>query len=130
MNNYKKNNKAVYLCNYHIIWCPKYRRKLLVGKIKDRLEQIIKEVAYDKEFEILAQEIMPDHVHLLVSANMKSAPFKLVKALKGRSSNYLRKEYPELLKMPTLWSGSYFVSSAGNVSTNVIKQYIEKQWIK
>ena len=127
---YKSHNRTKYLCNYHIVWCPKYRRKLLVGKIKDRLEQIIKDVCYAKQSEVIALEIMPDHVHLFVSVSPRVAPFKIVKAVKGRSSNFLRKEFPELLKMPTLWSGSYFLSSAGNVSSSTIKKYIENQWAK
>ena len=127
---YKSHNRAKYLCNYHIVWCPKYRRKLLVGDIKDRLEQIIKDVCYEKQVEIIAMEIMPDHVHLFVSLSLRIAPFKIVKAVKGRSSNYLRKEFPQLLKMPTLWSGSYFMSSVGNVSSATVKKYIENQWVK
>ena len=128
MSNYKRHNKAVYLCNYHIIWCPKYRRKLLVGDLKNRLEEIIKDALYEKGAEIVSMEVMPDHVHLLVSTNTKTAPFQIVKAMKGRSSNILRKEFPFLTKMPTLWSRSYFVSTVGNASTAVVKNYIENQW--
>ena len=127
---YKSHNRAKYLCNYHIVWCPKYRRKLLFGNIKIRLEQIINDVCYAKQSEVIALEVMPDHVHLFVSVNPRVAPFKIVKAVKGRSSNFLRKEFPELLKMPTLWSGSYFLSSAGDVSSATIKKYIENQWVK
>jgi putative transposase len=84
-----------------MIWCPRYRRGLLVGKIKDRLENIIEEAVVDKESKIIALEIMPDHVHLSVSVPPKIAPHNVLKAVKGRSSNLLRKEFPELLKMPT-----------------------------
>ena len=73
---------------------------------------------------------MPDHIHLLVSANQKLAPYKLVKALKGRTSNFLRKEFPLLLRMPTLWSRSYFISTVGAVSSEAVKKYIENQWTK
>ena len=130
MGNYKKHNKTVYLCNYHVIWCPKYRRKLLVGDIKNRLEEIIKDALYEKGCEIISLEIMPDHVHLLVSGNPKIAPFEIAKAVKGRSSGILRKEFPFLMKMPTLWSRSYFVSTVGNASSATVKKYIERQWDK
>lgn len=128
MRKYKKNIKSVSLLNYHIIWCPKYRKNILVDKIKTRLETIIKEAIYEKRCEIIALEIMPNHVHLCVSAPPKIAPHKIVKIVKGRSSNYLRKEFPQLLKMPTLWSRSYFVATTGNVSTDIIMNYINNQW--
>jgi len=129
-NNYKHSNKSVYLCNYHMVWCPKYRRKILTGEIKERLEKILKEVACNKRFDILSLQIMPDHVHLFVSANMDIAPSQIAKSVKGRSSNVLRKEFPQLLKMPTLWTRAYFMSTAGNVSSKTIQKYIEEQWKK
>ncbi len=127
---YNRSSKSVYLINYHIILCPKYRRGLLVGKLKKRLEEIIKDVAYSKRCNIVALEVMPDHVHLLVNSEPNIAPFSIVKALKGRSSNILRKEFPELLKMPSLWTRAYFVASAGNASSETIQKYIENQWTK
>jgi len=127
---YKHNRTSVVLVNYHIVFCPKYRRQLLVGKIKERLEEIMKEVAVENRWEITAKEVLPDHVHLFVSADVKSKPEQVVKRFKGRSSRYLRKEFPELLKMPTLWTRSYFLSTAGNVSAATIKKYIEQQWHK
>lgn len=130
MTNCSISNKAVYLLQYHIVWSPKYRRQLLTGSLKLRLEEIIKEVCCDKHLEIKALEIMPNHVHLLVSSNPKQTPYKIIKSIKGRSSNLLRKEFPELLKMPTLWTRSYFISSIGNVSEKTIKHYIESQWKK
>jgi len=118
------------MINYHIVFCPKYRRQLLVGKIKERLEEIMKNVALENKWGIIAKEVQPDHVHLFVSADVKSKPEIVVKRFKGRSSRYLRKEFPELLKMPTLWTRSYFLSTAGNVSASTIKKYIEQQWHK
>ena len=115
---YKHSRNKVFLINYHLIWCPKRRKKVLVGDIKIRLEQIINEVAKEKNIEILAIEIMPDPNILI---------HNLIKAFKGRSSNLLRKEYPELLKLPSLWTHSYFVSTAGNVSSDTIKKYIQEQ---
>jgi putative transposase len=127
---YKHNRTSVVMVNYHIVFCPKYRRQLLVGKIKERLEEIMKNVAFENKWEITAKEVLPDHVHLFVSADVKSKPEQVVKRFKGRSSRHLRKEFPELLKMPTLWTRSYFLSTAGNVSAATIKKYIEQQWHK
>jgi len=116
--------------NYHLIWCPKRRKKVLVGDIKTRLEQIIKEVAKEKNTEVLSLEIMPDHLHLFVSSHPNIPVHNLIKAFKGRSSNLLRKEFPELFKLPSLWTHSYFVSTAGNVSSETIQKYIETQSTK
>ena len=127
---YRHNRTSVVMVNYHIVFCPKYRRKLLVGAIKTRLQQIFKEVAKDNNWEIIATEVMPDHVHLFVYADPVTKPEIVVKRFKGRSSRYLRKEFPELLKMPTLWTRSYFLSTAGNVSASTITKYIEQQWNK
>lgn len=128
VNNYKIKNKSTYLLQYHVIWCPKYRRGVLIGKLKNRCEEIIKEAIHEKRCEITTMEIMPDHIHVLVSARPDESPHRIVKAMKGRTSNLLRKEFPELLKMPTLWSRSYFISSVGNASESVVKNYIENQW--
>jgi len=124
---YKHSRNKVFLINYHLIWCPKRRKKVLVGEIKTRLEQIINEVAKEKNIEILALEIMPDHLHLFVSSHPNILVHNLIKAFKGRSSNILRKEYPELLKLPSLWTHSYFISTAGKVSSETIQKYIEAQ---
>ena len=124
---YKKSKHQIYLVNYHLIWCPKRRKKVLVGKIKERLNDILYEVAKEKAVDIMALEIMPDHLHLFVSTSPQTAIHKLVKAFKGKASNILRKEFPSLLKLPCLWTKSYFVSTAGNVSSKTIQSYIEAQ---
>lgn len=115
------------MINYHLIWCPKRRKKVLTGNIKTRLEAIVYEVAKEKGIDVLAFEVMPDHVHLFISAYPDVTVHQIIKAFKGRSSNLLRKEFPELLKLPTLWTHSYFVSTAGNVSSETITKYIEAQ---
>lgn len=120
----------MYLINYHLIWCPKRRKKVLVGNIKTRLEEIIRDVAKERNMEVLSLEILPDHLHLFVSSHPDIPVHNLIKALKGRSSNLLRKEFPELLKLPSLWTHSYFVSTAGNVSSETIQKYIEAQGTK
>lgn len=124
---YQHARNKVYLMNYHLIWCSKRRKKVLTGYIKTRLEQIIKDVATEKNIKILALEIMPDHLHLFVSSNPNIPIHILIKAFKRRSSNLLRKEFPELLKLPSLWTHSYFISTAGKVSNKTIQKYIEVQ---
>lgn len=127
---YEHNRTSVVMINYHIVFCPKYRRSILVGAIKTRADEIMENVAMENGWKIIAKEIMPDHVHLFVSADTRTRPEIVVKRFKGRTSRYLRKEFKELLKMPTLWTRSYFLSTAGNVSATVIKRYIEQQWDK
>ncbi len=124
---YKHGRNKVFLINYHLIWCPKRRKKVLTGNIKTRLEAVVYEVAKEKGIDVLAFEVMPDHVHLFISAYPDITVHQIIKAFKGRSSNLLRKEFPELLKLPTLWTHSYFVSTAGNVSSETITKYIEEQ---
>jgi putative transposase len=127
---YQHSRNQVYLLNYHFVWCPKRRRPVLVGRIAKRLRQIFNEVAQEKQVNILALEIQPDHIHLFVSCSPQMVVHKVVKAFKGRSSNILRKEFPSLLRLPSLWTNSYFVSTAGNVSSETIKKYIENQSTK
>jgi len=124
---YKHGRNKVFLINYHLIWCPKRRKKVLTGNIKTRLEAIVYEIAKEKGIDVLVFEVMPDHVHLFISAYPDITVHQIIKAFKGRSSNLLRKEFPELLKLPTLWTHSYFVSTAGNVSSETITKYIEAQ---
>lgn len=104
---------------------PKRRRPVLVGDVATRTRQIFLDLAIEKGWDILALEVAPDHVHLFVAVKPTDTPALVVKAFKGRSSNYLRKEFPHLLKLPSLWTSSYFVSTAGNISSEVVKKYIE-----
>lgn len=128
MPGYKSNRNVVYSCKYHVVWCPKYRRKVLEGKIAARLMQILRQVAKQIKAEIIALEAMPDHVHLLVEVDPQFGIHRLVKRLKGTSSHQLRKEFPELeSRLPTLWTNSYFVSTVGGAPLSVIKQYVENQ---
>ena len=125
---YKSNNNIVYSCKYHVVWCPKYRRKVLTGKIEARLKELIQETCLELQCELIELELMPDHVHLLVEVNPQFGIHTLVKNLKGKSSRILRKEFPVLTtKLPTLWTNSYFVSTVGGAPLEVIKQYIENQ---
>lgn len=124
---YNHSRNKVYLMNYHLVWCPKRRRPVLVDKIKERLDQLIREVCSEKQVKILAMEIMPDHLHLFVSTNPDMPIQDVIRYIKGRSSRYLRQEFPELLKIPSLWTHSYFISTAGNVSSETIQRYIAEQ---
>jgi len=125
---YKSNRHVFYSCKYHVVWCPKYRRKVLVDSVAQRLAQIIGEVFQEHEAEVLSLEIQPDHVHLLVECDPQFGIHRLVKLLKGRSSRLLRQEFPSLTtRMPTLWTNSYFVSTVGGAPLATIRQYIENQ---
>jgi putative transposase len=128
MKKYKSNNNVVYLCKYHVIWCPKYRRSVLQDGVDIRLKEIIRIVAQERKSEVLELEVMPDHVHLLVEVDPQYGVHRLIKLMKGRSSRLLRQEIPWLKKrLPTLWSNSYFVSTVGGASLAIVKQYIENQ---
>jgi putative transposase len=124
-DDYKTNNHVKFLINYHFVFIPKRRKKVLKGDIATRVRQIFAELAIEKEWDILALEVAPDHVHLFIGVKPTDTPHLVIKAFKGRSSFYLRKEFPELLKLPSLWTSSYFVSTAGNVSSEAIRKYIE-----
>lgn len=102
----------------------------MTSEVAKRLKEIFGQVAEEKRVKILALEVKPDHLHLFVSCYPQMVVHKLVKAFKGRSSNILRREFPILLRLPSLWTNSYFVSTAGNVSSETIRKYIEAQSTK
>jgi putative transposase len=124
---YAHEGHTVHLVVYHIIWCPKRRRKVLVGPIRTRLEQIVREVAAEHEWTVIELAIQPDHVHLFVRADPNTVPSDIPRRIKGRSSRYLRDEFPQLRKLPSLWTRSFFLSTAGNVSQGTIRKYVERQ---
>ena len=125
---YHNNRQVVYSCKYHIIWCPKYRRPVLVNGVDQRLKEIIQQTAAEFEATVIELEIMPEHVHLLCEVDPQFGIHRLVRTLKGRSSRLLRQEFPWLRsRLPTLWTHSYFVSTVGGVPLAAIKQYIENQ---
>ncbi|NES84573.1 MAG: IS200/IS605 family transposase [Moorea sp. SIO2B7] len=126
-HNYRINPHSVTLLNYHFIWCPKRRKAILTGDIAHRLQSIIFDLCNENNWRLIANEIMPDHVHLFIEADPTFAPSVIIKRIKGRASHHLRKEFPSLLKLPTLWTPSYFVASTGNTSTETVKKYIESQ---
>ncbi|MBD2480524.1 IS200/IS605 family transposase [Planktothrix sp. FACHB-1365] len=126
-NQYKRKNTSVSLINYHFVFCPKRRKRVLVNEVGRRLEEIIYQKAKELECDILALEIMPDHVHLFISCHPLIAPYQIMFRIKGASSRILRKEFPHLLKLPSLWSRSYYCGTAGSVSSETIKKYIANQ---
>lgn len=125
---YKSNRNVVYSCKYHVVWCPKYRRKVLTGEIEMRLKELIAETAKGIDADVIEMEVMPDHVHLLIEVDPQYGINKAVRHIKGASSHALRTEFPPLKsRLPTLWTNSYFVSTVGGAPLSAIKQYIENQ---
>ena len=124
----KSNNGVVYSCKYHVVWCPKYRRKVLVDGVDERLKEIAQAVAEEMRFEIIEMEVLPDHVHMLVEVDPQLGIHKAVKRIKGRSSHDLREEFPWLKRrLPSLWTNSYFVSTVGGAPLAIARRYIEDQ---
>ncbi|QHV01494.1 IS200/IS605 family transposase [Synechocystis sp. CACIAM 05] len=125
---FKTNRNVVYNCQYHVVWCVKYRKKLLTGDIETRLKEILLDVATEIETEIVEMETDKDHIHLLISCDPQFGIHKVVKRMKGRSSRLLRSEFGILRsRLSSLWTNSYFVSTVGGASLEVIKQYIKDQ---
>ena len=125
---YKYNENIVYSCKYHVVWCPKYRRKVLINGVDKRLKELILEVCENLNIELIEMEIMPDHVHLLIEVDPQFGIHKAVKRIKGYSSKILREEFSWLKsRLPTLWTNSYFVSTVGGAPLSAIKKYIENQ---
>ena len=124
----RTNSNIAFQCAFHVVWCPKYRRRVLGGRIEERLKQLVREVIEEKGAWLVELEVMPDHVHLLVEVDPQFGIHKLVKAIKGRSSRVLRQEFPSLKsKLPTLWTNSYFVATVGGAPLEVVKRYVENQ---
>jgi len=122
------SNKSIYNIGYHLIWCPKYRRKVLTGEIETKLRELLKEKSKELNVEIKTLEIMPNHIHLFVKATPVDSPHFIVQQLKGYTSRVLRNEFKELKsKLPTLWTRSYYCESVGHISENIVKKYIEDQ---
>lgn len=125
---YKSSNNIVYSCRYHVVWCPKYRRKVLVGDVETRLKELLNETCANTNIDIIQLEIKPDHVQLLLEVDPQTGIHKAIKNLKGITSKYLRDEFPQLrTKLPTLWTHSYLVSTIGEISMDTIQCYVESQ---
>ena len=125
---YKRTSGAVFNLHLHFVWCPKYRRKVLVGAVETRLRELLCEKANDLGIEVEGLEVMPDHVHLFAAVPPTDAPQFFANQFKGYTSRVLRQEFPALRsRMPSLWSRSYYVGSTGHVSAAVIQEYITRQ---
>ena len=112
------------------VWCPKYRRNVLVNGVDVRLKEFISAICQEISVDVIEMEIMPDHVHLLLEVDPQFGIHKAVKTIKGRTSRVLRTEFPWLRsRIPTLWTNSYFVSTVGGAPLAMVKQYIENQKI-
>ena len=128
INRLKTSKTAVFNLSYHLIWCPKYRRKVLVGEIKDRLIKLIYEKAAQLQVEIVEINIQSDHVHLFVRTKPIYAPQFVIGQFKGYTSRILRQEFSSLKsRLPTLWTRSYYVDSVGRLNEHTIKRYIQEQ---
>ena len=125
---YRSNSSIVCSCKYHVVFCPKYRRRVLVDGVDERFREIAQQVADEMRFEIIEMEAMPDHVHMLLEADPQLGIHKAVKRIKGRTSHDLREEFPWLKRrIPSLWTNSCFVSTVGGAPLSIVKQYIENQ---
>src|SRR5258708_40286040 len=122
----KTNNDIAYNCHYHVVFCPKYRRKVLVNGVDERLKTILIETIEKWGQELVELEVMPDHVHLLVGCDPQFGIHRLGKYLKGTSRRYLRQEFPQLKRrLPSLWTNSYFFATVGGVTLETLKRYVE-----
>jgi putative transposase len=125
---FSSGRHVVYNVGYHVIWCTKYRRPVLVEEIEKRLKELLREKAEEEEWVIEQMEVMPDHVHVFIKTTPNDAPITIAARLKGFTSFRLREEFEELKsRLPTLWTRSFFVESVGCLSEEAVKKYIENQ---
>ncbi|CAM3561215.1 IS200/IS605 family transposase [Salinibacter ruber] len=124
---YQWSRHAVHAVKYNFVWCLKRRAKVLKNEIANRLEQVLFDVADEHDWEIGSLAIRPDHVHLFVQADTRHAPYQVIHRFKEKSAHVLRKEFDQLHRLPSLWTRSYFVSTTGKVSEEIVGRYIEDQ---
>ena len=127
-NKYRRTNTTVSLINYHFVFCPRYRRKIfLIPNVEERFKHMVNYVCEEMEIKIIAIECDKDHTHMFLNCLPTLSPSDIMQKIKGVTSRVLRDEFSELRKMPSLWTRSYFVSTAGNVSSDTVKKYIKEQ---
>ena len=126
-DNYTRDEHRVHLITYHLVWATKRRKAVLFGKVSAECNRLIREKCAQQGWEVLELAIQPEHIHLFVRAWPTTPASEVIKECKGITSHHLRKQFPELIKLPSLWTRSYFASTAGNVSGETIKHYIEAQ---
>ena len=127
---YRKTSHVIYECKYHICWLPKYRYPILVGKVALRVRELIRQIAAANEVEIISGAVSSDHVHLYVSVPPSMSISKFVQFVKGASSRKLQLEFEEIRKRywgQHVWARGYFVATAGNVTDDMIREYIRNQ---
>ena len=127
-NEYRKSKTTVSLINYHFVFCPRYRRKIFNDSFVDtRFKEIVSDICKENDWKILAIETDVDHCHLFLNVQPTFSPSDIMKMIKGITSRRLKEEFEHLNKMPSVWTRSFFVSTAGNVSSETIKRYVENQ---
>ena len=129
MEGYRKSSHAVYRCEYHFVWVPKYRYQVLVKEVKPRLKEILSDLCEWLDITIIEGAICSDHVHMYLSVPPKYSPAQVMKVLKGKSAEYLRREFPELKKRYWglhIWARGYFVSTVG-IDREIIRKYVKDQ---
>ena len=127
-NEYKRTSTTVSMLNYHFVFCPRYRRKIfLIDGLEDRFKESVLQICGQNQIEVLAMECHVDHVHLFLSSLPKYSPADIMRIVKGNTSRVLLSEFSDILRSPTVWTRSYFVSTAGNVSSETIRRYVETQ---
>ena len=128
MNEYRRTSTTVSLINYHFVFCPRYRRKIFLdSKVEQRFKELVYEIGESLKIEVVALECDKDHVRIFLNSLPTLSPANIMARIKGVTSKQLREEFPHLQHLPSLWTRSYFVSTAGNVSSTTIKQYVENQ---
>lgn len=124
---YRTTQTTVSLINYHFVFCPRYRRKVLAGEVEKRFKELLPEICQEIDVNIVALEVMPDHVHIFLNALPSISPSDIMAKVKGVTSRRLRQEFKHLCHLPSLWTRSFFCSTAGNVSSETITRYIAEQ---
>lgn len=125
---YRTTETTVYCCRYHVIFCPKYGRKVLINEIDERFKEIVLSMQEEQNFYVLKMGVMPDYVYLLLDVDPTVGINILISRIKGKTAHILTREFPELRrKLPTLWTRSKFISTVGSVSFEVVEQYIKDQ---
>ncbi len=124
---YQRDEHRVHLIVYHLIWCPRRRKPVLPGAIADRCRALIEQPCREKGWMILALAIQPDHRHLFIRVWPTDSAADVVKECKGLTAYHLRREFPALLQLPSMWTRSYVARAAGNISQATIQRYIEAQ---
>ena len=128
LNEYRRTKTTVSLINYHFVFCPRYRRKIFLNsKVEERFKMLVQEICDELEIKVIAMECDKDHVHLFLNSLPTFSPTDIMARIKGVTSKKLREEFSHLQHLPSLWTRSYFVSTAGNVSSETIKHYVENQ---